>query len=57
MTENKRRANAKWRASHRAQYNAYHRQLRAKNPERYRQYQINYWKKKLSNTYKEEVNK
>ena len=47
-TEAQKRANRKWRLAHRESYNASQRMLRKKNPERYKQYQINYWKRKLA---------
>lgn len=55
MTDSRRQANAKWRASHREKYNAYHRNLRAKNPERYKEYQVRYWKKKIDSMKESEV--
>lgn len=49
-SEAQKRAIQKWRLAHRESYNAYQREKRKKNPERYKQYQINYWKRKLGLT-------
>lgn len=56
MKESQKKAIYKWRATHRDQYNKSQRDARKKNPERYREYQIRYWQKKLESMKESEVN-